>query len=448
MKSGRFRFSLLICSGKVQRQVVEGESVRMKTTRESKRSTTTEETASVQDVPFSGRSKPALSSQHGVPLGGKAQDGTTVPAEDRIALRPSLNKPNMLFKQDCDDARDRNNPTYSESYPTTGMHHASESFVERVYSGEEPIKTTASHNVIIRFPTSKQFEDEGLAAAHRFPPLPSMEALEPHRPNSQPRVTRRLNTEDESPCIGKDSDHETSTPEPLGSTSVTITSDRGESSGEFFNRMTGLGKESIATPHSSPQASVEQASAGLGGGLAQDDPFLGRQNGTYRQTLSGPAQYDNSVNNNRRPYSENFSGEGRIGWDTFLRQGSESLITNQGVEHIPSSLKFERGHVHASGVPSISSHNVQIDDAASEARRADINQHSVHSNPNDLGDAAYIRRVEACVTQLHALGYCSNAAQGGFERLNVYAQAAEGDLIGAIDIIDEEQRAYKLRLPG
>lgn len=424
--------------------MVEGEPVRMTTTREPKRSTTTEETASFKDVASSRRSKSALSSEHHPPFFGKAQDGTIVPTEDRIALRPSLNKSNMFFKQARDDSRDRNNPTYSISFPRTSIHNASESFMESAYSGEEPNKTTASHKVIIRFPTSKQSEVEGLVSANQFPPLPSMEALEPHRLNSQPRVTQRLITID---SMENNSDHEISNPEHIGSTSVTTISDKCESSGEFFNRMTGLGKESMATPRSSLQASVDQVTAGLDAGLAQDDSFLRRKNVTCRQTVNGPARYDNSVNNTRRPYSENFSGEGRIGWDTFLRQGSESLTTNHGVDPVPSRT-FERGQVLPSGVPSISSHSVKKNDAASEARHADINQHSIQSNLNGPGDAAYVRKVQSCVTQLHSLGYGSNAAQGGLERLTVYAQAAEGDLIGAIDIIDEEQRAYKLGLAG
>lgn len=392
---------------------------------------------------FSGRSKSALSSEHDAPFDLKAQDGMIVPTEDRIDLRPSLNKSKIFFKQGCDDSRDRNNPTYSNSFPRTSIHNASESFMERAYSGEELNETTANRKGIIRFPTSKQSEVEGLVSAHQFPPLPSMEVLEPHRLNSKPRVTQRLVTVDRFPSMEKNSDHEISDPEPFGSTSVTTISDRCESSGEFFNRMTGLGKESMATPRLSLQASVDQASAGLDAGLAQDDPFLRRKKVTYRQTGSGPARYDNSVNSTRRPYSENFSGEGRIGWDTFLRQGSESLITNHGVEPI-LSRKFERGYVLPSGVPTISSHNVQNDDAASEARH----QHSIQSNLNDRCDTADVRKIQSCVTQLQSLGYSSNAAQGGLERLTVYAQAAEGDLISAIDIIDEEQRAYKLGLPG
>lgn len=403
------------------------------------------ETTGFQDV-ASGCSNSSLSSQHDASFIGEAQDGTTVPAEDRIALRRSLNKPNVL-KQTCDDACDRKNPTYPKNYSRIGMQNVSESFTETVYPGEELCKSTASHKVIPRFPAFKQSEDGALATAHRFPPLPSMEALEPHRLNPLPRVSRRLDTRDEYSSIGQGSGHGISIPEPFGGTSGTIISDRSESSGEFFNRMTGLGKEPVTTTHSSLQASVGQDSAGLDSGLTQIGPFIGRKNVTYRQSVTEPARNDNSVNNCRRPYSENFSGEGRIGWDTFLRQGSETLATNLGVvEPINSSLTSERGQFLPSGIPIISFHNVHNDEAASEIQRGEITQDSEQSNLNQCGDAAYVGKVQACVTQLHKLGYGSDAAQGGFERLKVYAQVAEGDLIDAIDIIDEEQRAYKLGL--
>lgn len=400
------------------------------------------ETKSFKDVAFSDFSKSSLSSQQDAPFSAEAQDGTTVHAEDRSALRRSLNKPCFL-KQACDDARNRNNPTHSTSYSRIGMQNASESFTETVYSGEELSKATASHKVIPRFPTFQQFEDEALATVHRFPPLPSMEALEPHRLNPLPRVSRRLKTRDGSSCIEKHIDHGISTLEPLGGSSVTIIPDRSESSGEFFNRMTGVGKEPVTTTHSSLQASVGQEVAGLNGELTQVGPFLGRKNVIYRQNVGEPARNDNSVNSTRRPYSENFSGEGRIGWDIFLRQGPESLDTNLRVEPIPSSLTSEPGHVLPFGIPSISYDNVHNDKAASEVQYAEIAQDSEQSNLNQRGDAAHVKKVQACVTGLYKLGYGSDAAQGGFERLEVYAQAAEGDLITAIDIIDEEQRAYK-----
>lgn len=396
----------------------------------------------------SGCSTSSLPPQNNPPFSGQEQDGTTVSAEDRIALRRRLNKP-VIMKKTCDDARDRNNPTYSKNYSRIGMHNTSEFCTETTSPGEELSKSTASHKVIPRFPTFIKSEDGTLATAHRFPPLPSMEALEPHRLNPLPRVSGRLNARDGYSCMAQDSDHEISIPEPLGGTSATIISDRTESSGEFFNRMTGLGKEPVSTTHSSLRASVGQDSARLDGGLAQVSPIICQKIVTNRESVSEPARNDSFVNSSRRPYSENFSGEGRIGWDTFLRQSCETPITNLGVvEPMPCSLTSERGQFLTSGTPIIPYHNIHNDEVASDLQRGEIIQDSELRNLNQRGDAACVGKVQACVIQLHELGYGSDAAHGGFERLTVYAQAAEGDLIDAIDIIDEEQRAYKSGFQG
>lgn len=53
-------------------------------------------------------------------------------------------------------------------------------------------------------------------------------------------------------------------------------------------------------------------------------------------------------------------------------------------------------------------------------------------------------KVEECVEQLRKLGFGSDA-DGGVDRLMIYAQVADGDLVEAIEIIDEEQRVYGQR---
>ncbi|KAL8798438.1 MAG: hypothetical protein Q9182_006666 [Xanthomendoza sp. 2 TL-2023] len=63
------------------------------------------------------------------------------------------------------------------------------------------------------------------------------------------------------------------------------------------------------------------------------------------------------------------------------------------------------------------------------------------ANDTDHCDAATVARTQACVAQLQRLGF-GLAAEGGSSRLVIYAQAAEGDLIEAIDMIAEERRAY------
>ncbi|KAL8683059.1 MAG: hypothetical protein Q9186_000969 [Xanthomendoza sp. 1 TL-2023] len=63
------------------------------------------------------------------------------------------------------------------------------------------------------------------------------------------------------------------------------------------------------------------------------------------------------------------------------------------------------------------------------------------ANYTDHCDAATVARTQACVEQLLKLGF-GLAAEGGCSRLVIYAQAAGGDLIEAIDMISEERQAY------
>ena len=53
-----------------------------------------------------------------------------------------------------------------------------------------------------------------------------------------------------------------------------------------------------------------------------------------------------------------------------------------------------------------------------------------------------LKKAQNCAKHLQDLGF-GDVVDGGPERLMVYAQAAEGDLVNAIDMIDEEQKAYK-----
>ena len=54
------------------------------------------------------------------------------------------------------------------------------------------------------------------------------------------------------------------------------------------------------------------------------------------------------------------------------------------------------------------------------------------------------RKIQSCVMQLKGLGFGEDGVSGE-ERLMQCASAAEGDLVEAIDMIDEEQRAYRER---
>lgn len=54
------------------------------------------------------------------------------------------------------------------------------------------------------------------------------------------------------------------------------------------------------------------------------------------------------------------------------------------------------------------------------------------------------RKISDCIKQLKDLGFLKNE-RGSEERLAMYAQAAGGNLVEAIDMIDEERRAYNER---
>lgn len=55
--------------------------------------------------------------------------------------------------------------------------------------------------------------------------------------------------------------------------------------------------------------------------------------------------------------------------------------------------------------------------------------------------------IDSCVDTMVALGY-ADGLDGGRQRLAVYAEAAEGKVYKAIDMLEEERKAYQQRNPG
>ncbi len=116
----------------------------------------------------------------------------------------------------------------------------------------------------------------------------------------------------------------------------------------------------------------------------------------------------------RRPYSEAFDGFGRLDWDSFLQD------TRCAPRKIPIRGPSDKA----------TRHNVPI-------KRKEPIRSPFETNEED-------RQISDCVRQLTDLGFLQNGL-GAAERLQMYAQAARGDLVEAIDMIDEEERAYKER---
>ena len=297
-------------------------------------------------------------------------------------------------------------PLSSESYKTFGPTPTSE-------GAESSIAAT-------RFPTLKQFEGRSNVNLPRFPPLPSMEPLTPLRFDS-------------SKCEAN------STKIPKSSVAPQQTwpqRERGqeveESSGDFFKRMTGL-DASLKTASVPPSPNPSVNPGALGARLISPFDPLAETAAIHRHQLIDSVHRSNTVagssdrwtTRHRRPYSEYFSGNGRVEWESFIKghQGPKPPISSEKVEsNITQFRGLSRTHTTPSR-PSRATDNV------------DESLVPIHHDPSTVS------AVQSCVEQLKNLGF-GGIKDGGIKRLVVYAQAANGDLGDAIDMIVEERKAY------
>lgn len=132
---------------------------------------------------------------------------------------------------------------------------------------------------------------------------------------------------------------------------------------------------------------------------------------------------DKYTGSSRRPYTTNFDDSGGMPWSSFVqhrpaRVEGSSANNVHSMSSRPDSLQLEAQNPHTS---------------------ASFSQDIYAAEHSDVTTAS---KVQQCVEQLRKLGFGSDA-DGSVHRLVVYAQAADGDLVEAIDMIDEEQRAYR-----
>ena len=139
----------------------------------------------------------------------------------------------------------------------------------------------------------------------------------------------------------------------------------------------------------------------------------------------------------RRPYSEAFDGTGRIAWDSFLpdsnlanRSPPRHPLVTRRQEHLRRGRDIRQKRQEQ--MRKSATHFESTQRLSSPFRRYDDEHH----------DSTTASQITACVDNLVQLGYDTGEA-GSLDRLRVYAQAADGDLTEAIDLIDEEQRAYR-----
>lgn len=294
-----------------------------------------------------------------------------------------------------------------------------------------------------RFPTLEQFEGRNFGSASRFPTTPSTRSLTDLRPRAQSTGSRSPNPQNSSVSRAEDTDRVMSETSNLYKWLNATNPHTAETSGEFFNRMTRVACNPVLN-HPTSKASPEQESTGSCVRVARKSSSQASIATAYRnlstddvcRSATTAGLNDTLIGNNRRPYSENFSGNGWVIQDPILHQNEEDTdnqlraigtATNREAQNARRVLDNRAAFVFEDG---------GFDVASKERDVSFADEHI---------DAASVRKVQECVSQLQVLGFGGDA-DGGIRRLIVYAQAAEGDLVGAIDMIDEEKRAYKQRV--
>jgi len=283
------------------------------------------------------------------------------------------------------------------------------------------------------FPALAQLEDGASRNAPSFPPLPTMEPLIPMRTDLHASST--LAPKEEGKTNNGTDVGTRSSSTPRARSFQPDAPEANESSGEFFRRMTGLGTPpNKIRPTVQPARPAKLIPAQVGATLAGPfDPLAesvtlhrSRLMDGVRRSVTERRPHPDHYAVNRRPYSEYFTGNGRLGWESFLASHDNTP------RRVPTAANnnISSEQIDTVVVPSIAELKQPPEDTIKTTEEHD--------------DASTVKVVQECVDQLKNLGF-GTGENGGIARLLVYAQAAEGDLEDAIEMIEEERKAYKQR---
>ena len=329
--------------------------------------------------------------------------------ERKLRLRPTLSEEPQFHRP-----RPVSVPKRPVIIDRVQQSHSVKPFDEQDY-----VQRANSPPVNTHFPTLAEFEGEVSGATPEFPALPGMEPLIPERASCQPMFVTTAresrSAKGSSSCISSPNDAESSerSHKPVANLNEHSTAQNG-------SKITSLSSQSSAARLAGPFDPMEAEPS------ARPDFTRGlRRNATVASTdIRHSARL-------RRPYSEGFDGSGRVAWGAFLQDSGRrsrtpnrasdgrSMLTNANQQH---SKRLSQGEVESRCTPLAAT---EYDD-----------QHH---------DDSTVGKINDCVEQLRELGF-GDADNQSATRLLVYAQAAEGVLVDAIDLIDEEQRAYRERL--
>ena len=264
------------------------------------------------------------------------------------------------------------------------------------------------------FPTLSQFEG-GLEAAPIFPALPNMQPLIPQRAPCQHKYVTKA--EESGPTNGS---------LPLVNSSNII-----EGSSQSHDPEIGCHSHSVLQDgyEVKPLGRLNSAAR-----LAEPfDPLEAEPSARVHSTEgvrrnATVASTDIRPTRRRRPYSEAFDGSGRVPWGSFLQDN---------VRELGGLCKASNDRERRLGANQ--QHPTRLSRPETGSRCSPL---AAAGYDDQHHDDSTVGKINDCVERLRDLGFGGQDGDSA-GRLLVYAQAADGVLVDAIDLIDEEQRAWQ-----
>ena len=326
--------------------------------------------------------------------------------ERQLRLRPNLSEEPQFHRP-----RPVSVPNPPRNIDRVQQSHSVKPFDEKDY-----VQSANSPPVNTYFPTLAEFEGEISGATPGFPALPGLEPLIPerasHRPMFVTTATESGPANGSLSCITSPNDAESSerSHNPVAKPSEHSTAQDGS---EVIPLSCQSSAARLVGPFD-PMEAEPSARPDLTGGL--------RRNATVASTdIRHAARL-------RRPYSEGFDGSGRVAWGAFLQDSG-------GRPRVPYRASNGRGMLPNAN----QQHSKRLSQREVESRCSPL---AATEYDDQHQDDSTVGKINDCVEQLRELGFGEVGDQSA-DRLLVYAQAAEGVLVDAIDLIDEEQRAYR-----
>ena len=262
------------------------------------------------------------------------------------------------------------------------------------------------------FPTLSQFEGE-LGAAPTFPALPNMQPLIPQRAPCQHKYVTKA--EDSRPTNGS---------LPLVSFSNII---KGSSDADIDCHSHSALQDGYEVKPLSRLSSAARLAEPFDPLEAEPSVRVHLTEGVRRNATVASTDIRRATRR-RRPYSEVFDGSGRVPWGSFLQDNVRELGgLCRASDDRERSLGANQQHLKRLSRPEAGSR------CSPPAAGGYDDQHH---------DDSTVGKINDCVERLRELGF-GGQDDDSAGRLLVYAQAADGVLVDAIDLIDEEQRAWQ-----